>query len=720
MKSSFVVLALVVMSASLIAAPTGPDEGMWLLDAVGKLPLAQFKTHGYELTPEQILNGSGPCLKDAIVLLGGGTASFVSAEGLMVTNHHVAFGGIQQLSSVQDDYLKNGFWAKTKGEELSTNYTAQVVTEFRDVTTEVLAAVKEGMNPDERAKAITAKSGEIEKGATPDADHSARVSDMWSGVKYYLTVYRTISDVRLVYAPPGAIGNYGGETDNWIWPRHTGDFSLMRAYVGKDGKSAKYAKDNIPFTPKMFLPISAAGYTDGSFAMIMGFPGRTFRYRESAAVALARDESLPLTVDLYRTQMDIMENAWKNDRALQIKLASRYRGLANTYKNYLGTLEGMRRADVVSLKQREEENFATYLKSSAELTQKYGSLMADFRKANDEQKAINKKSIVANNLTARVDMLRLAARFRGQASPRDTAAPPGPRGPREGGNIHDFISGVFRTYDEGVDRQTMTALIMKALDLPAEQQFAAFREMAGSATGAARTKNVEQAVAELYEGTALRTAEGAEKLLAKGAADILDDPLVKLSVSVNAEIGPLNARMGKITLTLNALRAKYIEALVGWKKTTLVYPDANRTLRLTYGTVKPLRPRDAVEYRSMTTLTGVMEKETGEGDFIVPAKLKELWRKKDFGRYADPRTGDIPVAFLTNLDITGGNSGSPVINGKGELIGCAFDGNWEGVVGDYYFDEPLNRAISVDARYMLFVLDKFSGADNILKELTIK
>lgn len=718
MKRSVVFLC--ILALPLLVAGTWMDEGMWLLDSVGKLPLSQSKDRGFELTPEQIYSASGPSLKDAIVLLGGGTSSFVSPEGLMVTNHHVAFGGIQQLSSVQDDYLKNGFWAKSKDEELSTTYTAQVVTEMKDVTGEVLGAVKEGMGQEERARAISAKSAEIEKAAVQDADHVARVSDMWNGVKYYVTIYRVINDVRLVYAPPSAIGNYGGESDNWIWPRHTGDFSLMRAYVAKDGKTAKFSKENVPFVPKKYLPVSAAGFSDGSFAMIMGFPGRTFRYREAVAVELARDESLPLSVELFKAQMDVMENAWKNNRALQIKLASRHRGLANTYKNYLGTLAGMRRADVVGVKQRVEEDFATYLRSSSELTQKYGTLFADFRKATDEQKTVNRKNIVSTSLMGNVSLLRLAARFRSQATGRDTAATPGPRGGREGGTIQEFTKNVFRTYDEEVDRRLLSVLILKSLDQPADQQFIAFRELAGGSTGADRMKKVEEYVEDLYEDTELRSPEGAEKLLAKGAAGILDDPMVKLAVALHAETAPVTAKMGKITMAQTALRAKYVEALVGWKKSSLIYPDANRTMRFTYGTVKSFRPRDAVEYGSMTSLTGVMEKETGEGDFVVPAKLKELWRKKDFGRYADPRTGDVPVAFIANLDITGGNSGSPVINGKGEFIGCAFDGNWEGVVGDYYFDESLNRTISVDARYMLFVLDKFSGAENILKELSIK
>ncbi len=712
MRKYLIRLLLCAIVLFLTFAGRTMDEGMWLLDTIGKLPISEMKKTGLELTPEQIYSPNGPSLKDAIVLLGGGTSSFVSAEGLMVTNHHVAFGGIQSLSSLKADYLKDGFWAQTREEELATNYTAQIVTEIKDVTSEVLSAVNDTMSAERRAAVIKEKSREIETAAKGSSDLTYRISDMYSGVSYYLFGFQTLSDVRLVYAPPSAIGNYGGEVDNWIWPRHTGDFSLMRAYVGPDGKPAKYSKENVPFKPKVFLPVSAAGYEEGSFAMIMGFPGRTFRYREGSSVELSRDESLPLTVDLYKTRMDIIDAASKADRAVAIKYASKVRGIANTYKNYLGTLEGMRRADLIDVKKKDEEKFTAYVNSSPELARKYGALLADMAKANNELKAFNQKSIYLTNLTSGVDMIRLANRFRTYAQ--------GTQSDAEKAALREAVNSTFKNFDLGVEKQLLTALILKGAELPASQQVAALQEIYGSKTGAKREEEVKEFVDDLYSGSDLSTPEGCEKLLAKSGEKIVKDDYLKFAASIDAEQAPITRRQNAYNATIAQLRAKYVEARLGWKKGQLVYPDANRTIRFTYGQVEPFRPRDAVEYDYITTLSGVMDKERNEDPFIVPAKLKELWQKKDFGRYADAKTGDIPVAFLADLDITGGNSGSPVINGKGELIGCAFDGNWEAVVGDYYFQHELNRTIAVDARYMLFILDKYSNAQNILKEMVIR
>jgi hypothetical protein len=662
MRKKLMLSLLCALMLLLSSAGRTMDEGMWLLDTIGKLPVSDMKSHGLELTPEQIYSANGPSLKDAIVLLGGGTSSFVSPEGLMVTNHHVAYGSIQSLSSVKTDYLKDGFWAKTRDEELRTNLTAQIVTEIKDVTSEVLSAVNDTMSAGQRAAAIRERSREIERTAKGNSDLTCRVSEMYSGVSYYLFTFQALTDVRLVYAPPSAIGNYGGEVDNWIWPRHTGDFSIMRAYVGPDGKPAKYAKENVPFKPKVFLPISAAGYKEGSFAMIMGFPGRTFRYREASSVELARDETLPLTVELYKTRMDIINAASENDRSVAIKYASKVRGIANTYKNYLGTLEGMRRANLLDIKRKDEEQFTAYINASPELTKKYGTLLDDMAKANADLKTFNQKYIFLNNLTAGVDILRLANRFRTYAQGSQSEA--------QKVALREVISTTFKNFDLNVEKQLLTALILKGADLPASQQVAALTDIYGDRTGTRRQQKVKDFVDDLYDDSDLSTPEGCEKLLEKGGEKIVKDDYLKFAAKI--------------------------------------------------GQVRPYKRRDAVEYDYSTTLTGVMEKETGKDPFIVPPKLKELWQKKDFGQYADPKTGDIPVAFIADLDITGGNSGSPVINGKGELIGCAFDGNWEAVVGDYYFQPALNRTIAVDTRYMLFILDKYSNAQNILKEMVIR
>ena len=722
MKSAPKSLMLALSALLLFAGNKSMDEGMWLLDSINKLPLADMKKHGLELTPEQIYSVNGSSLKDAIVLLGGGTASFVSSDGLMLTNHHVAFAGIQAASSVQDDYLQNGFLAKSRSEEISTSYTAQIVVGMKDVTAEVLSAVSDTMSADQRAKAIRAKTQAVELDAKGTTAYSCRVSEMFNGGKYYLFTYQALNDVRLVYAPPSAIGNFGGEVDNWMWPRHTGDFSLMRAYTGPDGKPAKFAKDNIPFKPKTFLPISTQGFSEGSYAMILGFPGRTFRYREAAAVEVARDETLPTTIDLYKTRMDIIDKAGKNDRAVEIKYASRVRGLANTYKNYLGTLEGMRRSDLLAMKRTQEKAFAEYLNSSPELQKKYGSLLADMDHAAADLKTFNRKNILLTNLRTGVDGLRLAERFRTFASvPRsDSTGNTIPPTDKERSTVKDFINSTFKNFDLAVEKQTFTALILKSLAMPVDQQVEAFRDIAGRYTGVELEKRVTEYVDDLYDDSYLATPTGCEKLLQKDPEKILDDPFIKLSETINREQAIVQAKNNTFNATIGQLRGKWIEAWWGWKNEENMYPDANRTLRLTYGQVKSYSPRDAVEYKHSTMLTGVIEKESPEVPFVVPTKLHDLWKKKDFGRYADTQTGDVPVAFIADLDITGGNSGSPVINGKGELIGCAFDGNWEAVVGDYYFQEQFNRTIAVDARYVLFVLDKFSGAQNILNELTIR
>ncbi len=707
---------------SLFVAATRMDEGMWLLDAVEKLPLSSMKSHGLELTPNQIYSDTGTSLKDAIVLLPGGTGTFISNEGLILTNHHIAFGGIQSLSSVQEDYLKEGFLAKSKDEELSTSYTAEMVASMKDVTREVLAVVSDSMSEEERTAAIKKKTSEIEAEAKAQTDLRCRVSELYAGAKYYLFIYETLSDVRLVFAPPSSIGNFGGEVDNWTWPRHTGDFALMRAYSGPDGKPAKYATENIPYTPRVFLPISSKGAEEGKFAMIMGFPGRTFRYRDYPAVQLAHDESLPLLIDLYRTSVDITESIGKTDRAAEIKYAAKIRTVANAFKNYIGTLEGMRRSDFLNLKKNQTEEFAAFIARSPELSNTYGNLMTDMQKATEEYRKVNRKNLVMSNLTRAVEALGLANRFVQFARnpPQDSLGNTLEPTEKERGPLRTSIAGMFKNYDVRIDREVMVALILKSLEMPPEHQIRIFKEEFGSSSGDQRTNKVRKYVNGLYEETHLASMEEAGKLLMDDADDILDDPFVLLAQELSKEQAPVTAAVNKYNTAIGPLRRKYVEAWLKWKHADITYPDANRTLRFTYGLVESLQPRDAVHLSHFTTLKGVMEKETGEDPFVVPAKLKELWKKKDFGAYADPKSGDVPVAFIANLDITGGNSGSSVINGRGEVIGSSFDGNWESVVADYHFQHEFNRAINVDSRYILFIIDKFAGAENIMKELVIK
>ena len=706
----------------LLCTAMRPDEGMWLLDAVGKLPLAEMHRNGLELTPTEIYNPQGVSLKDAIVLLGGGTASFISPEGLIITNHHVAFSGIQQLSSVKDDYLKNGFCAHTRDEELPTTYTAEMVKTMRDVTADVISAEREGMSPEERTRTIRSRIKELEDAVKDDSGAVSRIVEMYSGARYYLFTSVRLPDVRLVYAPPSAIGDFGGEVDNWEWPRHTGDFSLLRVYTGPHGAPAAYSKDNVPFQPARFLPISTAGYSEGSFAMILGYPGRTYRYREASSIELARDETLPLTIDLYQARMDIITSASRKDRATEIKYASVMRRLANAAKKYAGTLEGMRRSNVVSIKRAEEARFGAYLSAHPDLHAADSSLLGDIQRVIDQERIMEPKSLTLSNILSGVDLVRLANRFAAFANspPRDSLGNIVEPTEKERAPVMELVKSTFKDLDRDVDRQTLATLLLKSSDMAPDQQLEIVKDIAGNRSGEAKVKRIREFVDDLYDESSLTTPEGCDELVMESAGRINRDALVGFSAKLLAEQAPIQSEVQSLSATLGRLRERFVGAWMEWKKNNLTYPDANRTLRLTCGKVLPLDPRDAVHLSCQTTLTGVMEKEGPDDPFIVPPKLKALWQAKDFGRYADPRLHDIPVDFITDNDITGGNSGSPVINGRGELIGCAFDGNWESIIGDYYFQENLNRTINVDIRYVLFLLDKFSGARHLLGEMEIR
>jgi len=718
------IVLLTILVGCLVVLPTTifSDEGMWLLTQLDKLPWAHMKQHGLELTPEQIYNPNGTSITDAIVLFGGGTSSFVSADGLVLTNHHVAFSAIQSVSSVQEDYLKDGFYAETRDKELSVpSYTAQIVIGIKDVSSEVLSAVSDTMSAETRAKAITAKSREIEKSAKGTSDNECRISEMYFGVKYILYTYEVLRDCRLVYAPPTSIGNYGGEIDNWYWPRHTGDFSFMRVYTGPDGKPAKYSKQNVPYKPRTFLPFSISGLTEGDFAMIMGFPGRTFRYRTSMEIQLAKDETLPLTMDIFKTRMDIIEAGGNNNRAVQIQYASKWRGMANTYKNYEGVLEGMKRSDIMKERTAVEADFTKFLAAKPELQAKYGNVMKQIADNYETLKGFSRKQVVMGALLSATDLVQVALRFNNFAGAFVKDSVSGKMKPTDASvaDMNDFLAGVFKNFDLTVDKDLLAAMITKAGDLPAGQRIARVDKIVGQHTGEGLKKSAREFVDDLYKHGKITTLEDCMNLMKKSADDIKDNDFVKFAVDLTTENTPLQAQAASFNAKIGLARARLLEAWMAWKGPD-IYPDANRTLRLTYGEVKSYDARDAVHYKYETTLGGVMEKETGVDPFIVSPKLRDLWEKKDFGQYADKKVGDVPVAFLANLDITGGNSGSPVINGRGEVIGLAFDGNWEAVVGDYLYQDELNRSINVDSRYILFVLDKFSNARTLLNELSVK
>ncbi len=705
------VIAIILLPGAVLAG-----EGMWLLDALPKLPLAGMQERGLVLTPEQI-DG----LKEGVVLLSGGTASFVSPDGLLLTNHHVAYSAIQSLSSVSSDYLQEGFLASARDQELSTSYTLDMVVEMRDVTGQVQSEVREDMTREERLRAIRSGILSVEEAQPDTGGFTSKVVSMYEGNRHYLFRMRRISDIRLVYAPPSSIGNFGGEVDNWIWPRHTGDFALLRAYVGPSGRPARYSPDNIPYHPRVFFPLSTQGVHEGSFAMIMGFPGRTYRYQEASAVRLAIEQTIPITIDLYKTRIDVIRDATSSDRTKEIQYASKVRRLANTYKKYLAILDGFRRSDLLNLKYREEQAFQSYLDSSAAVPASSRTMLHDLTRVSDRLWKLTPKNLLLSSLTRGVELLGIANRFISytNAFPQDSLGNPLEPSEQQRDGMRSFVRRVYKDFDPQIDKRLLLALLLKSFTLGTDQHLACAEEIARGDTGIQREERLREFVEGLYTETRLASLSGCDELLAKEKEDILDDPFIRFARTMSVEQSVVNADVYQVNSDLDDLRSPFVKTWIEWKHGSVSYPDANRTLRLTYGQVESLSPRDATLYSFCTTLAGVMEKETGTPPFVVPPKLKDLWRHKAFGGYADPVLCDVPVGFIANLDITGGNSGSPVLNGRGELIGCAFDTNWDGVTGDYLFEERFNRAISVDARYILFVLDKFSGGESIVQEMVI-
>lgn len=624
MKSKIYLLSLIFALFVSTTSNAVLDEGMWMLDAINKLPLNEMKKTGLELTPEQIYNPNGTSLKDAVVSLGGGTGSFVSPNGLILTNHHVAYGAIVSVSSVMEDRLKNGFLANKYEEEIQIdNMTAQVLVSMKDITDEVLAEIQDDISAADRQKAINAKLREIEKREKGITDFECRATDVYAGVKYYLFTFEIIKDIRLVYAPTNSIGNYGGEIDNWIWPRHTGDFSFLRAYVSPEGKTVKFSKDNVPYKPKHFFPISTQGFDDGSYQMIMGFPGRTFRYRTAADVKVAFEEALPTTVDLFKTRIEIINKWGKKDRAIELKYANRVRGLENTYKNSLGVLDGMKRIKLIQMKEAEEADFLNFINSNPELKSKYGSVLSEIDKLISDLLQYNKKRMMLMNLQS-TDLYRLAQRLMSfTAVPaKDSLGKIISRTDADRAPMKTFFDAVYKNYVPEVDKELFTALLMKAAGLPQEQSLEVVQKIVKGKTGEKREIAIQKFVDDLYCDTDLRTKEKAEKLLKEDDGDIRDDEFVEFAIALDKDDAVVKDRYAKYETQIGLLRTKLMEAYMKWKGENL-YPDANRTLRFTYGTVKTLRPRDAVNLDFVTTLGGVMEKETGSEPFEVPAKLRQ-------------------------------------------------------------------------------------------------
>jgi hypothetical protein len=715
---------------SLLVTPLASwaDEGMWLPNSIGKLPLSQLKKRGFELKPEEVYSVTEPSLKDAIVQISiGGTGSFVSPDGLIMTNHHVAFSAVTSASTTEHDYITQGFLARSRGEEIAAaGYSISITQDYRDVTAEVLAAVKPEMTPEQRARAITAKQQEIAKAAAGGREKDGirtQVVEATGGYEYYLYTYLTLRDVRLVYAPPKSIGYYGGDPDNFEWPRHCGDFAFLRAYVGPDGTPAMFNKSNVPFKPKKFLAINANGVREGDFTMVMGYPGRTMRYRESYSIDYNQRVQLPAQVASLRQQIEALTRLGETDPALKIRLADQIFGLSNSLKNFEGSVLGLKRMGVTAKKQQEEAAFRRWLDGNAEMKAKYGTVLSQIEELYRDLNSYGLKQSALNNLLSAGDLINALEFAYGRAV--DQEKPVGERSPQFNGQAVQRVSlqlgSLWQERQPEAESRLLAGALSLAAGLPEGQRIASIDEMFSGKTGEARRKAAEVFAEKAINESKFKSLDEVKGLLSMSMAELksIDDPLLKLVVAAYDENQPLTQRSLLFNGKILRLRPEYVRGMLEMRKGQY-YPDANFTLRWTYGEVKGYQPRDAVTYDYQTSLRGVIEKDTGVEPFDMPAKLKELYEKKDFGSYIDGRLKDVPVAFLTTTDITGGNSGSPVMNGRGEVIGLAFDGNYEGLGGDYNFDIRTNRTLAVDIRYVLFLVEKYAGAGYLLEEMQIR
>ncbi|HEY9436149.1 MAG TPA: S46 family peptidase [Blastocatellia bacterium] len=724
-------VALLVVSLLISPLSSLADEGMWLPDSVSKLPLAEMKKRGFELKPEDIYSLTKPSLKDAIVQISiGGTGSFVSPEGLILTNHHIAFTAITRASTSEKDYINNGFLAKSRAEEIpAQGYSIKITQDFKDITAEVLSAVKPEMSFEARLRAISLKQEEIGKANSREKEGiDAQVVEASGGYQYFLYTYLKLRDVRLVYAPPKSIGYYGGDPDNFEWPRHCGDFAFLRAYVGPDGNPAGFNKANAPFKPKKFLPINATGIKEGDFSMVMGYPGTTFRLRESYSVEYRQNIQLPDQIASLRQQIDTLTKVSEKDPQLKIRFADRIFSLSNALKAYEGAVVGLKRMDLVARKRAEESDMKKWVGANQAAKAKYGETLPQLESLYQELTANSLKQNALNGLLISGNLIEALEFAYERALSRDL--PANERALRFSDQalpmVTEQLSSDWEEREPEAESKLMVAALARLADLPTDRKIQAVDKLFEGKSGKERRDAEAEFASKTIEGSKFKSFDELKKLFTASAADLraIDDPAMKLVIAVVDENSPLAKKQTQILNTIAKVRPQYVAAIQEFRQATNrglpYYPDANFTLRFTYGDVRGYKPRDAITYDYQTSLAGVIAKDTGEDPFNVPEKLKELFRKKDFDGYADPRLNDVPVDFLTTTDITGGNSGSPMMNGRGEITGLAFDGNYEGLGGDYAYDISSNRTIAVDIRYVLFLTEKFGGAGHLLNEMQVK
>lgn len=692
------------------------DEGMWFLMHIERLNHRDMQKMGLQLTAEEIYSVNNSSLKDAIVQFNGGcTAEIISDQGLVLTNHHCGYDLIAELSTPENNWLRDGFWAKTKQDELKPkSATVRFFVRMDDVSERILSLLNDNMSEAEREKVINQETAKIQKENDGGGKYTVSVRPFFQGNEYYYFVYEDFNDVRLVGTPTESIGKFGGDTDNWEWPRHTGDFSLFRVYADKDNNPAEYSTENVAYRPKHHLPISLAGVKEGDFAMILGYPGRTNRWMPSEGIEQNVNYAYPAWVEGSKTSMDAMKKHMDADDAVRLDYASAYARIANYWKNRQGMIDALTQAKTAQTKRKTEKKFDKWANKKAH-QETYGLVISDINNyyalTNEKAKHDNYLMTLLRGSSFAILPYRLGNGFKQYINAPDAQ--------KEffKNRLEEMINEAFETVYMPLEKDVMSA------------QLELYSQKAVSYSLASRVQELVDGetdfAAYVENAFNLSLFTSKERLLAflelPNEALIENDELFVLSTSFIEQYNAKDEALVEAEEKYNRGFRKLVAGLKESKLSTIQYPDANSTLRLTYGKVRAL-PKDSrndAKINNYTTLEGMVKKhQPGDAEFDLSQPLIDLYNSKDYGDYADAE-GFMPVNFLTDNDITGGNSGSPVINGKGELIGLAFDGNIEAMAGDVIFDTKLQRTINVDARFILFIIDKYANASHLIDEMTI-
>ncbi|MBE0539237.1 MAG: S46 family peptidase [Ignavibacterium sp.] len=705
-------LLLILISFAFI--PTKPDEGMFPLSDIKSINLNE---KGLKISVDEVYNPNGVSLVDALVKIGGCTGSFISDEGLIITNHHCVFSIVSNASTVENNYLENGFLAESHEKELpAKGLTCRITDSYEDVSAEVLNAANTSEDIAQRTTAISKKIKEIvEREEKKDSTIKAEVSEMFVGEQYILFRYKTINDVRLVYVPPRTIGEFGGESDNWVWPRHNGDFSFVRAYVAPDGSSAKYSESNAPYKPKKFLQVNPNGVNEEDFVFILGYPGRTFKHQPSQFLIMQEKYQLPYIQDLYSWLINLYEKRGENDPVFELEKVGEIQGLANTEKNYRGKIQGLGRLKLIQNKQKEEKQLQNFIESDPALKEKYGSVLSEIDDVYKDAFKSGRRNLVLMILSRNVDYYRLAEIFIDYK--KEMLKPESERKSlykeEKRNEFYNTITKLYNDFMPDLEPKILNKILSDASAFEEFKDVEPFKSFS-------KQNNKEDFIADLYDDTFIKDSKEYFKLLEDADEKIedLDDPYLQL-VKSTFELGEIEKNKSQVRDgNLNILLAKLNDVKRQWMNKSFI-PDANSTLRLTFGYVRGYSPRDATYFSPHTTLSGLIEKGKEYGDYKLNKKIKELYDKKDFGQFINPELNDVPVNFIYNMDTSGGNSGSPIMDAYGKLVGVNFDRSFEATVNDYTWSEKYSRSIGVDIRYVLWVVQKVGGADFLLKEMGI-